>query len=604
MYSFQRTSDRWVWEESWSLSERTCPSRMIGGFPHLLILGIILAVSHGVVIGQLWPSGFSEAGYALFFDGADDHVRLNEPSLPVEIGYLKDAFSERTFSLWFRGASEGSEGTLYEEGGVAEGIAVRLAPFGLVEVGCSNYNVRTNISATVDDPTMWHHVAVVFDHGALRLFLDGSVSSSAAASYNIIDKHGSVTCVGATCEGNSFGLVTGEGSEATGDFFHGTIDEVRIWARARSEEEIAADYQRALEGGEPSLIGYWRFDEGTGQVLHDVTLDSHDRYRGSTPDPGADDPEWVLSDAPIGPAPTPTPTPWPFDVTLTAYIEPQEPYTLDDLECVTEVENLGGYPELFYFYRWLRDGEELTDPLEVGGEILPVTESILSHHYTVKNETFFCVARVTDGTGAVEAMTDPVTILNSPPSQPEIVILPEDPTPDDGLAVWFVVESEDPDGDLVLPVFEWFESSDGETWNRRTELSGSIDPYEKGEPEISSLYTQMAEYWQVVVTPVEFEAVGKPVEVMSAAELAALEVVQAGESALDDVYILPDLNGDDRVDGEDLLVLRSVWHKRKSELDTDLSPLFFEPKAAAESQVGASFLFLLGGNAWHTGGGN
>jgi len=39
--------------------------------------------------------------------------------------------------------------------------------------------------------------------------------------------------------------------------FDGKIDEVRIWARARTQPAIAGSFEMQLEGGEEDLLGYW-----------------------------------------------------------------------------------------------------------------------------------------------------------------------------------------------------------------------------------------------------------------------------------------------------------------------------------------------------------
>jgi len=157
----------------------------------------------------------------------------------------------------------------------------------------------------------------------------------------------------------------------------------------------------------------------------------------------------------------------------------------------------------------------------------------------------------------------------------------------------------------VLYAFEWFESSDGENWRRRSELSGHVDPFAQGVSAVAALYTQMAEYWRVVVTPVEFELPGK----LSGGEsgAAAGEAAKssgAGQSAEDIVFILPDLTGDDRVDGEDVLVLLSVWHQGKGDMDAAFRDFFFERTASDTARIGPGHLFQLGGNAWQVEAGD
>jgi len=79
----------------------------------------------------------------------------------------------------------------------------------------------------------------------------------------------------------------------TNQKFQGQIDEVRLWNRARSQDEIQRSMNYRLVGNEPGLIGYWRFDEAAGNTVHDQTDNAnHGTIDGN--------PQWVISEAPIG----------------------------------------------------------------------------------------------------------------------------------------------------------------------------------------------------------------------------------------------------------------------------------------------------------------
>ena len=58
-------------------------------------------------------------------------------------------------------------------------------------------------------------------------------------------------------------------------------------------------YSRA-EAGEPNLMAYWDFDDGSGQTAEDVSGRSGKGALGNNPGPDAADPCWVESDAPLG----------------------------------------------------------------------------------------------------------------------------------------------------------------------------------------------------------------------------------------------------------------------------------------------------------------
>ena len=82
--------------------------------------------------------------------------------------------------------------------------------------------------------------------------------------------------------------------------FNGSIDDVRIYDRALSAEEILANMHTRPDYDDPNLVGYWDFDEGEGQIAGDLSGNGNDGQLGSDPNADSSDPEWVESDAPIG----------------------------------------------------------------------------------------------------------------------------------------------------------------------------------------------------------------------------------------------------------------------------------------------------------------
>lgn len=291
-----------------------------------------------------------------------------------------------------------------------------------------------------------------------------------------------------------------------------------------------------------------------------------------------------------------------LDVVMTAHIDPSPPKTPDDLECVTTIEP--GVNEtdfntpLSLSYRWFKDSALLFEEMELNGEVLGVTGPVLSHHFTAKDDGFICEARVTNGTASLEARSEPVTVANTLPTAPVVRILPENPTPDDGLAALVIQESEDADGDDLVYLFEWYESSDGVNWTRRPELSGNPQALQFGQPEISSLFTQIAEFWRIDITPVEIDSLPTIASSKASASAKRLNEIIAGAKGSYSVLILPDLNGDDQVNHDDLLSLLTVWHKRKGDLDLGTRRLFFEPGDLDTLRIGTKELFILGSRGW------
>ncbi len=78
----------------------------------------------------------------------------------------------------------------------------------------------------------------------------------------------------------------------------GDVDEVRIWNRALSVAEIAADRHECSTPTSAGLVSSWSFDEGTGQTANDSTS-ANPLQLGSIAISDGADPTWVSSTVPF-----------------------------------------------------------------------------------------------------------------------------------------------------------------------------------------------------------------------------------------------------------------------------------------------------------------
>ncbi|MHC4533120.1 MAG: LamG domain-containing protein [Planctomycetota bacterium] len=75
------------------------------------------------------------------------------------------------------------------------------------------------------------------------------------------------------------------------------LDDFRVWNYARTQEEIQADMGREVTGVEEGLVGYWRFNEGTGTTAYDMSpYENHGNITA---------PIWIAESAPIAPGKPP-----------------------------------------------------------------------------------------------------------------------------------------------------------------------------------------------------------------------------------------------------------------------------------------------------------
>jgi hypothetical protein len=120
----------------------------------------------------------------------------------------------------------------------------------------------------------WQHLAATYNGSEILIFLNGQEVSRQA-------HNGAVPAI-------NFVLI-GIGSES----FNGLIDEVSIWNTARFQSQILADMERGVDNSEGGLMGYWRFDEGSGQRVFDSSPKNNHGRLGSTFEVDVNDPEWV-----------------------------------------------------------------------------------------------------------------------------------------------------------------------------------------------------------------------------------------------------------------------------------------------------------------------
>lgn len=218
----------------------------------------------------------SETDYAetaLSLDGVNDCVDLGTPAaLSFQNGsYTIEAWVQHDGGGWlFTKWNEGVSGTLQ----------IRIASDGKVAVvhSVAPGEVQTSISL---QPGQFNHIAVTYNKATQScvIYLNGEPAGSGTLGFS---------------PGSERVLIGGfyRGTQPEG-FFKGTLDEIRIWDRARSLDELLADMKHRLIGNEPGLIGYYRFDEGEGSRLHDQTDSAcHGEIRGGA--------AWVTSDAPVG----------------------------------------------------------------------------------------------------------------------------------------------------------------------------------------------------------------------------------------------------------------------------------------------------------------
>lgn len=186
--------------------------------------------NHGTLINSpTWVDG--KVGKALNLDGIDDYVQGDGVINPIPT-------TAHTFTLWFKLNKDRYLGDGLGHYGLIEGSYVPDTwnhNYLYIASGYLNYYYGTGyLSARQDfQADVWYFVTIASDGGNRKLYLNGAKIAESTDGIGTSDQLRTIV-VGAN---EYFGAA---------DFFNGTVDEVKIFSKALSAEEVWAEYSRAL----------------------------------------------------------------------------------------------------------------------------------------------------------------------------------------------------------------------------------------------------------------------------------------------------------------------------------------------------------------------
>ncbi len=104
----------------------------------------------------------------------------------------------------------------------------------------------------------WSHITVVSENGKLKLYVNGALKSSSAASGYIL--HPSIALAGY--------------SAALSSAFAGYVSEVRVWNIARTSDQIRNNINVTLTGAETNLVSLYKFASNTANGNNQIITGS------------------------------------------------------------------------------------------------------------------------------------------------------------------------------------------------------------------------------------------------------------------------------------------------------------------------------------------
>ncbi len=197
--------------------------------------------NHGVIYGAAWTTG--KYGSALSFNGSTSYVDLgNATSLQMS--------GSMTLSAWVKLASSPARnGQIIAKADDVSGWQLKSNPnygnrsFG---VGVSPNSTSRTLRYTSLNPGLntWYYVAAIFNgaSGAMDVYVNGVLSNGSLS--------GSIP----SSQYNNAGQAVTIGRRSGGYYFKGVIDELRVYNRALSPAEVAADMNTALTSTAPAVM--------------------------------------------------------------------------------------------------------------------------------------------------------------------------------------------------------------------------------------------------------------------------------------------------------------------------------------------------------------
>jgi len=190
--------------------------------------------------------------HALSFDGSTHVIVKGDDVLHRALT------NEYTLGLWIKPARLQPMRIIDKNtAGVIDGLTFDLQPVG------NHLYLRLCAAATCImgqrplSSDTWYYVTVIFSQGpeGVRFYINGKLDMLAAMF--------TATAL------NDLPLVFGTAAAGNADHFVGKMDDVSVWSIALPHDDIVKNAFRRFAGNERGLIGYYSFNEGSGELVHD-----------------------------------------------------------------------------------------------------------------------------------------------------------------------------------------------------------------------------------------------------------------------------------------------------------------------------------------------
>lgn len=207
-------------------------------------------------------------GSALAFDGIDDYVVVpDNESLDMTTGFTisawvyLEAYTEWASIMTKGGAPDGSSDdnsyTIHQTGPYND------SDYGRFRFTHSSPGLPIFLESNTQIPLHeWHHIAITYDGEYLTYYLNGEEDGGGLLP-------GPLTP-------NDNDLFIGVDFPGGDEYWHGAMDEVKLWNVALKKVHVKAAMNGAATPLAKNLAACWRFNEGEGEVAGDKSINAND----------------------------------------------------------------------------------------------------------------------------------------------------------------------------------------------------------------------------------------------------------------------------------------------------------------------------------------
>ncbi|QOJ27482.1 MAG: T9SS type A sorting domain-containing protein [Ignavibacteriales bacterium] len=227
------------------------PSEAIGFVnPNGIITGAI-STQFGRPVHDVEVTVTPTLGKAMQFDGINDYIDAGNG--------LNIANKPFTIEFWLKRSANDS-GMIFSQNVSDSALSSRQLFIGFNKPGnlLGVYGGVPAVTAVTED-FQWHHYAWVQDYQKDSGYIYRDAVQLLRYKLNGVKYNGTGR------------IVIGRSGINSTKYFKMQLDEMRVWEKALSQSEIKRNMRRTVNTNSPGLASYWKFDEGLGNLVFDLS---------------------------------------------------------------------------------------------------------------------------------------------------------------------------------------------------------------------------------------------------------------------------------------------------------------------------------------------